>query len=108
MAQTDDHLQTVRQPLVTATGIILGFTLNFAAGWVKSATSVNDAAAYLTFALVLAEMGALAVVLARILRRDVPAEQSDHYYAVTVRVFVLGVGLAIGGVVLDMASTFFT
>ena len=32
----EDKIQTFRQPMVTATGIILGFVLNFVASWVKT------------------------------------------------------------------------
>lgn len=106
MSTGEDRLQTLRQPLVTATGIVLGFTLNFAAAWVKSDTAVSDALAYVIFASVLCGMASLIVVLARILRRDVPAERAEAHYSATVRLFLIGVSLAVGGVVLDMASNF--
>ncbi len=106
MSPSEDRLQTLRQPLVTATGIVLGFTLNFAAAWVKSDTAVSDGLAYVIFAAVLAGMALLILVLGRILRRDVPAEVTERYYAATVRLFIVGVSLAVGGVVLDMASNF--
>lgn len=36
----DDRLQPYRQPMVTATGIILGFVLNFASSWVEGDSQV--------------------------------------------------------------------
>lgn len=104
----EDRLATLRQPLVTATGIILGFVLNFASSWVKSDTAVGEWMAYLIFALVLAGMACLITVLARILRLGVPSEQSAGYYATTVRIFVIGVSMAVGGVVLDMTGNFWS
>ena len=93
-------------PLVTATGIILGFVLSFASSWVKSDTAVGEWMAFLIFGLVLAGMSALITVLARILRLDVAPEDAAGYYRTTVRIFILGVSLAVGGVVLDMAGSF--
>lgn len=104
----DDRLQTLRQPLVTATGIILGFVLNFASSWVKSDTAVGEWMAFLIFGLVLAGMAALITVLARILRLGVPPAEAARYYGTTVRIFILGVSLAVGGVVLDMAGNFWS
>ena len=43
----EDKIQTFRQPMVTATGIILGFVLNFVASWVKTDSPVGDGLAYL-------------------------------------------------------------
>ena len=42
----EDKIQAFRQPLVTATGIILGFILNFASSFVKSESSVSDFTSY--------------------------------------------------------------
>ena len=42
----EDKLQAFRQPIVTATGILLGFILNFAANWVKSDSAMPDWLAY--------------------------------------------------------------
>lgn len=107
-AAPEDRLQTLRQPLVTATGIILGFVLNFASSWVKSDTAVGESMAFLIFALVLSGMACLITVLARILRLGVPPEHAGAYYATTVRIFIIGVSLAVGGVVLDMAGNFWS
>lgn len=102
----DDPLQPYRQPLVTATGIILGFVLNFAAGWVKSDTPLGDTAAYVVGALVLAGMACLIAVLARILQVGVPKDRVTAYYRLTVRIFIVGVTLAVAGATIDMYSNF--
>jgi hypothetical protein len=41
----EDKIQAFRQPLVTATGIILGFILNFASSFVKTDSGISDAMA---------------------------------------------------------------
>ena len=38
----EDKIQAFRQPLVTATGILLGFILNFMSSWVKSDVPFGD------------------------------------------------------------------
>lgn len=81
----DDPLQPYRQPLVTATGIMLGFVLNFANGWVKSDTPLGDVGAYTVGVLILVGLACLVTVLARILRIGVPAERAARYYGTTVR-----------------------
>lgn len=43
----EDKIQAFRQPLVTATGIILGFTLNFASSFVKSDSPISEITGYL-------------------------------------------------------------
>lgn len=103
---SDDALQARRQPVVTATGIILGFTLNFASSWVRSDTAVGERLAFVVAALVLVGVICLIVVLARILATGVRADEVEAYYRQTIRIFVVGVSLAVAGVVIDMASNF--
>jgi hypothetical protein len=102
----DDPLQPYRQPLVTATGIVLGFVLNFANSWVRSDTSLGDVGAYGVGSLVLAGMICLIVVLARILRVGVDSDRVTGYYRRTVNVFLIGVTLAVAGAAIDMYSNF--
>ena len=101
-----DQLQPYRQPLVTATGIILGFVLNFASNWVKSDTPLGDTGAYSVGGLILLGMVCLITVLARILQIGVPSDRAAGYYRTTVRIFVAGVSLAVAGAMIDMYSNF--
>lgn len=103
---TPDPLQARRQPLVTATGIILGFTLNFASGWVRSDSTVGERMAWLIAGLILAGVVCLIVVLTRILDGAVPEEAAEEHYRRTVRLFIIGVSAAVSGVMLDMGTTF--
>lgn len=106
MSLAPDPLQARRQPLVTATGIILGFVLNFASGWVRADTSVGEGLAWLIAGLIGFGVVCLIVVLTRILSADVPPESADDHYRRTVRLFVVGVSAAVSGVMVDMATAF--
>lgn len=101
-----DNLQWLRQPLVTATGIMLWFILNFAANWVKSDTNLNDLWAYSVAILIIIGIVLLILTLYRILSYTYPREQSERYYATTLLLFTIGVWCAFLGVVIDMRSNF--
>lgn len=98
----EDKIQTFRQPMVTATGIILGFVLNFVASWVKTDSPVGDGLAYLIGLCVVAGAASLILVLFRILNMDYPREKAQQYYHTTLVVFILGISLAFFGVFMDM------
>ena len=70
----EDKIQTFRQPMVTATGIILGFVLNFVASWVKTDSPVGDGLAYLIGLCVVAGTASLILVLFRISTWTIRAE----------------------------------
>lgn len=106
MSAEVDPLQARRQPLVTATGIILGFVLNFASGWVRSDTTVGERLAWAIAILIAFGVVCLIVVLTRILSADVAPEDADAHYRTTVRLFIVGVSAAVSGVLLDMGTTF--
>ena len=98
----EDKIQTFRQPMVTATGIILGFVLNFVASWVKTDSPVGDGLAYLIGLCVVAGTVSLILVLFRILNLDYPREKAQQYYHRTLVVFIVGISLAFLGVFMDM------
>lgn len=102
----EDKLQAFRQPIVTATGILLGFILNFAASWVKADTPMPDWMAYLVGICVLTGITLLIRVLYRVLRMDYPRDRAESYHAQTLRLLILGVCLSFSGALLDMFSHF--
>ena len=102
----EDKIQVYRQPLVTATGIILGFLLNFATSWVKTDTPIPDSLSYVVFVCSLAGIISLITVLARVLRMDYPRDKAEEYYTKTLRLFIFGVSTAFTGVLIDMFSNF--
>jgi len=102
----DDKVQPFRQPLITATGIILGFILNFATSWVKAETSLSDRGAYLVGATMLIGIACLITVLYRALRMSYPRADAERYYNRTLLIFMIGVVSAFIGVIIDMFSNF--
>ncbi|HRR10082.1 MAG TPA: hypothetical protein PLO56_15435 [Rhodothermales bacterium] len=102
----EDKLQAFRQPLVTATGIILGFILNFASSWVKTESPLDDMLAYFVGVAVLIGTISLIIVLYRILNMSYPRDASESYYHKTLRLFIFGVGMAYTGVLVDMFANF--
>ena len=102
----EDKIQTFRQPLVTAAGIILGFILNFASTWVKSDSHLSDFWAYIVGACILFGTACLIVVLGRVLRMDYPRANAEAYYKRSLRLFIWGVSVAFAGVLIDMFGNF--
>lgn len=98
----DDKIQAYRQPMVTATGIILGFMLNFVANWVKQDTPLGDGLAYLIGIFLLTGTVCLIVALSRILKMNYPRDKAEQYYQKTLLLFVIGICLAFIGVFVDM------
>ena len=106
MDESNDPVRPFREPVVAATGILLGFILNFAASWVKEEGLMPVWLACLVGAFVLAGVVLLVNVLYRALRMDYPREQAAQWYAGTLRRFILGVGLSFIGAFIDMFSHF--
>ena len=102
----EDKIQAFRQPLVTATGILLGFILNFISSWVKSDVPFGDVLAGVVGICMLTGISCLIAVLYWILRMDYPRAQGEKYYRRTLRVFVVGVCVAFVGVFIDTVLNF--
>lgn len=104
----EDKIQSFRQPLVTATGIILGFILNFASTFVKSDNMLSDSMAYLIGFCILIGIVCLIIVLSRVLKMKYPKEHAEVYYQKTLNYFIFGVSISFVGVMLDMFINFMT
>lgn len=102
----EDKTQSFRQPLVTATGIILGFILNFAATWVKTESPLPDSYAYFVAICILLGVGCLITTLYRLLRFDYPREKGEIYYGFSLKIFIVGLVLSFIGVLTDMFVNF--
>jgi len=89
---TTDRIHQYRQPMVTATGIFLGFMLNFASGWIK------DAFIKYIFRDIVIAIGmliclfTLVLVLFRMLRMNYPTHP-DEFYRRTLRLFLVGISV---------------
>ena len=86
----DNNIHQYRQPLVTATGIFLGFMLNFTSGWIKDAFTKNifrDLVVAISFTV---SLSFLLLVLIRILRIRYPTEP-ERFYRKTLIFFFFGI-----------------
>ena len=105
-AIANDRLQPYRQPMVTGTGIILGFLFNFAGNFVKADSGTPEAIAWLVFALLIIGVLCLLAVLSRALSIGVAPDQAVQRYERTRLLFLVGVSAAVAGALLDMAANF--
>lgn len=103
---TPDPLQGYRQPLVTATGILLGFILNFMASWVKADSELSDLIAWIVAISLIVGIVGLIIVLYRALRRDYPIDRADAWHRTTLYLFVVSVAVAFAGVFIDTFLAF--
>lgn len=87
----DDKLQTFRQPLITATGIILGFSLNVAAAWLPGAFKSGRTMEWVMAIGTLIHIPLYTIVMFRMLRRDYPKERAEQYYRTTLLIFITGI-----------------
>lgn len=104
----EDKIQSYRQPIVTATGIILGFILNFAATFVKTDSSISVFLAYTIFACILTGIFCLIIVLLRALKMNYPKDKAESYYGRTLFYFIFGVSISFLGVMIEMVSSFYS
>ncbi len=102
----EDKIQSYRQPMVTATGIILGFILNFASTFVKSESTIGDFLAYIVGICILTGIIFLIIALSRILKMKYPKENAENYYQKTLNFFLFGVSISFIGVMIDMFANF--
>lgn len=105
-ADLSDPLATFRQPMITASSLILGFTLGFASQWVAKTNPLGHWVDYLVGACLLFGTAMLLITAYRIMRADYPRDTPMHYYKRTLRGFVVGTAVNFVGLFLDMATTF--
>lgn len=101
-----DPLFYVRQPLVTAGGIILGFVLNFATSLVKR-DNRSDFIVFLVLVFVFVGVAFLIIALYRILNRDYSRKEASKYYRRSLHFFLTGVIFSFSGGLLKVIHTFF-
>lgn len=104
----EDKIQSYRQPLVTATGIILGFILNFASTFVKTDSGLSDLVAYIIGICILTGIICLITVLSRVLKMKYPKDKAEQYYQKTLNIFLFGLSISFVGVMIDMFANFMT
>lgn len=90
-----------RQPMVTSLGIIMGFLLNFLAGWaVRDDPSANIDAKpdWIVVATLLPSLAMMLFVLYRILDIRHASEDLERIYVSTLRLYMTAIVLAFAGV----------
>src|SRR4051812_33636971 len=88
-----DNIKEYRQPIVTATGIFMGFMLNFAVGWLPDAFRKYIVKDLILSIAILLSIFLLLVVLYRILSMNYPAERIDAYYQRTLKFFIAAISI---------------
>jgi len=87
-----DVIHPYRQPMVTATGIFLGFMLNFASGWLPDAFTKNWFKDSVIAIGVLLSFASLFLVLLRILRMKYPGDPA-RFYRRTLYLLLIGISI---------------
>ena len=85
-----NSIQQFRGPIITATGIFLGFMLDFTTGWMPTAfleRTVRDAIITVT---IVSSISLMITVLYRMLRMRL-GENPAQYYHKTLRLFICGI-----------------
>jgi hypothetical protein len=103
-----DKIQQYRQPMVTATGIFLGFMLNFTSNWIPKAFSQNLFNDTIVAISILLCTPLLMVVLFRILRMNYPANLANEYYKKTLILFLIAVFTPFFGFLIIMVEKIVT
>ena len=103
-----NNINSYRQPLVTVTGILLGFMLNFASGWVPKAFSTNIFIEVIIAICLVACVPLLLIVLYRILTMRLPNDDIETYYMKTLRLFIIGVSMPFITLVIIMLRSMFS
>ncbi len=94
-------LAAYRQPMVTSLGIIMGFLLNFLAGWATrddNVSEIKNKADLIVAATVLPSLILMVIVLYRILDIRHQPDKLERIYVTTLRLYMLAIILAFCGV----------
>ena len=102
----EDKLQPYRQPLITATGIILGFALNVAAGWLPNAFRSGRNIEFFMAIGTLVHIPVYTIVIFRMLRRDYPKEKADSYYKKPMILFISGISFFYLSIICIMVESY--
>src|SRR5689334_979839 len=100
-----DEVQPYRQPLVTATGIFLGFMLNFTNDWIRGTSSMQRFRDVIVGISIIASLTLLLVTLFRILRMSYPTDPVV-FYRRTLFYFLVGISIPFLAFILIIAEKF--
>lgn len=94
-------LTAYRQPMVTSLGIIMGFLLNFLAGWAvrdDPASDIHGSADWIVVSVLGVSILLMVFVLYRMLDIRHPQEELEQIYIGTLRLYFTAIVLAFCGV----------
>lgn len=86
--------------MVTATGIFLGFMLEFANGWLPSAFATFSFRDIVISISTITSIALLIIVLFRVLRINYRVESTEQYYKKTLRCFIIAISIPFFSMVL--------
>ena len=101
----DNNIQFYRQPMVTATGIILGFVLAFAGKWATEPATTTDVSDYFVGTGMIVGIVLLVIVLYRVLNNAHADDTVGVRYHTSLKIFIVGICFAFGGVVLGILQS---
>ncbi len=94
-------ISAYRQPMITSLGIIMGFLLNFLAGWATKEDQVSEmrnAADWIVALTMIPAIILMVLVLYRMLDMRHPVERVEKIYTNTLRLYMAAIILAFFGV----------
>ncbi len=106
--KSNEPIQNFRQPMVTAIGIILGFVLGFIGKWATEPVNKTTTSDYIVAIGLLASIVLLMIALYRILNNSYPIQQIEHYYRLTLKLFIIGISLAFFGIIISIFQSVFS
>lgn len=103
----DDQIQNYRQPMVTVTGILPGFILNFAVSWVQYPYTITRLRDVVALCSLSSSVILLLIVLYRFLNIRYPRQKAQAYYQTTLWLFIAGLVSVFLGIIIVMIHSFF-
>jgi len=100
-----DKVQPYRQPMVTATGIFMGFMLNFTNDWIRGTSSMQRFRDVVVAISIIASLSLLLITLFRILRMSYPTDPVI-FYRRTLLYFLMGISIPFLAFILIIAEKF--
>ena len=97
--------------MVTATGIFLGFMLNFANGWLPNSFATFKFRDTVLCIGTVSSIALLIVVLYRVLLWNYPVDAVESFYKSTLKMFIIGISIPFFSLVViviqKLSQTFF-
>ncbi|MGL4767727.1 MAG: hypothetical protein ACRCV6_06575 [Formosimonas sp.] len=98
--ELNPDIHSFRQPMVTSLGIILGFLLNFLAGWATTddgESALQTKADWIVATTLLMTLLLMIYVLFRILDNRYRQQDAGVYYQTTFRLYIVSILMALVG-----------